>query len=182
MRLRDRRIVEQIARPISDHAVESLGARVDALERRRGGDELERAAHREALAGAMDELRAALSVENRDAEASALARFDRGETRAGERQAIIGRGTGRPRARRGDRGKTGQDCSTVCMQRHEFSLHKIAAFYHGFAAGPAGQAASAAVRLDPARASAIGLESHASGLAHNRRLERLRARARGAGA
>jgi len=49
MRLGDRRVVEQIARPIGDRAVEALGALVHAPEDRGRGQKLERAAHRKKL-------------------------------------------------------------------------------------------------------------------------------------
>ena len=58
MRLGDRRVFEEVARPVGDLSVEVLGAVVDALERGGRGEKLERAAHREPLVGAMLERRA----------------------------------------------------------------------------------------------------------------------------
>src|SRR5271165_5315317 len=89
MRLGDRSIVEEIARPIVDHAVELFLAPVDALKHGRRGQELERAAHREAFTGAMRKPCAAAGVEDRHAEPAPLARLDRRETFVCELHAIL---------------------------------------------------------------------------------------------
>ena len=100
MRPGDRGVVEEVDRCVGDLAVEPLGSLVDALQRRSGGQQLERAAHREALVVAIAESGAGARIENRDAKPSALARLDCDDLFARARD---GRG-----GARGDRRETGR--------------------------------------------------------------------------
>ena len=65
MRLGDRRVFEEIARPIGDCSVEALGALVHPLERRGRSQKLERAAHRKPFVGPMLEPRTSPGVAQR---------------------------------------------------------------------------------------------------------------------
>ena len=89
MRLGDRRILQQIVRPIGDFPVEALGAVVHTFQRCGRGQKLERAAHRKALIGAMLDRCAGSRVAHEDAEPPALARLDLGEPLVRNAQALF---------------------------------------------------------------------------------------------
>src|SRR5271166_1698134 len=116
MSLGDRRVIEEIVRPVSDDPVEPLGAVVDPLERGGGGQKLERAAHREPLVGAMLERPAGLRVDDRGAEAAALAFLDPGEARIGEVETVLGgRASCASAKRRSGGGQSGEEQATTAM-------------------------------------------------------------------
>jgi hypothetical protein len=90
VRLGDRRVVEQVARPKSDGSVEALGALVHALEHRGCSQKLERAAHREPFVGAMLDRCAGPRLAHKDAEPAGLAHFHLGKLLVGKVQALFG--------------------------------------------------------------------------------------------
>src|SRR5208337_3825956 len=100
-----------------------LGAVIDPLERGGGGQKLERAAHREPLVGAMLERPAGLRVDDRGAEAAALALLDPGEMLVGEVEALLGGGGSPTRAkRRSGRRQPDQEQTTAAMVHGFFGL------------------------------------------------------------
>ncbi len=103
MRFGQRRVFEEIARPVGDAPVEPLRPRVHALENGGGGEDLERAAQRETLVGAMRQTSAALRVEHGDAETPAGARLDRRDALARRLQGVARAGAdGREACRQAD--------------------------------------------------------------------------------
>ena len=175
VRLRDRRVVEQVVASVGDRPVEALGALVDALERRRRGHELERAAHRKALIGAMRERRARPRIAHEDAEPAAFARLDLGELLVGEVQAFLDRGRARPRGKRRHGGReAGKERTTAVTMHgsfpnvlrgdrpHDCGERKAPRLSwerpRGRLCAPSA-AGGVGPRLDRARASAIGLSA-----------------------
>jgi hypothetical protein len=79
MLLGRRRIGDEVLRVIADAPVELLLAGIVAREHGRAGEQLERAAQREALVGAMTRTATIARVQHRDAEPSAARGLDAGE-------------------------------------------------------------------------------------------------------
>jgi hypothetical protein len=88
MFLGGRRVGDEIARGKDDAAVESLFAAIDAGQHQGRRQELEGAAHREALVAPIGDAPAARRVEHRHAEAAAMAPFERAQRRG----RIVGKG------------------------------------------------------------------------------------------